>query len=430
MLDRNSVICEPVPMAAALGSRFWKLWTASTLANIADGLYRVALPLIAVQYTRSPFLVSLVTLLAFLPWLLFSLPAGALADRLDRRGIMISANALRGIALGLFAIALVFDVDSYWMLCVLSLLLGIAEVFFDGTAQTVLPMMVRDEQLNKANARIEVSRQISETFIGRAGGGMLFAVAAVATVFAPAALYGVAVVSLVLISGSFRPRRTTTTTTIRADIAEGVRFLLNHRLLRTLALISGGMNLANTAFQSVFVLYAVGDDSAMGLPTYAFGWLLTAAAVGAIVGAMFTERAERRLGSSKVLMLTILAAVAAQAVPAATANVALVAASFIMHGALMTVWNVVNVSMRQRIIPEDLMGRVSSSMRLVSWGSMPLGALLGGALAEVVGLPGMFAVAALISLSLLIGLRVVTEPEIAASMAAATKHRVAADQTR
>ncbi|MGH3761750.1 MFS transporter [Actinophytocola sp.] len=410
---------------ASLGSRFWKLWTASTLSNLADGLYRVALPLIAVQYTRSPFLVSLVTMLAFLPWLVVSLPAGALTDRLDRRRILVSASVLRGIALGVFAAAMVIDVDSYWMLCVLALLLGVAEVFFEGTAQATLPMMVPDEQLNKANSRLFAARQVSETFVGQAGGGMLFAVAAVAAVFAPAALYGIAVVALVLISGRFVPKRATQTR-MREDISEGVRYLVNHRLLRTLALVSGGMNLANIAFHSVFVLYAVGAGSAMGLPEYAFGWLLTATAVGAVIGSLFTERAEKALGRSKVLLLTILAAVAAQAVPAVTANVALVATSFVLHGAMMMVWNVVGVSMRQRIIPEELMGRVSASARIVSWGSMPLGALLGGSLAEVIGLQGMFAVTALISLSLLLGLRVITEPEITAAERA-TRERAIVD---
>lgn len=410
---------------ASLGAQFWKLWTASTLSNLADGLYRVALPLIAVHYTRSPFLVSLVTTLAFLPWLLVSLPAGALTDRLDRRRILVGASGLRAIALGVFTVAVVLGADSYWMVCVLALLLGIAEVFFEGTAQAALPMMVPNEQLNKANSRLFAARQVSETFVGQAGGGMLFAVSVTAAVFAPAALYGIAVVALVLISGQFVPKRTKQTT-MREDIREGVRYLVNHRLLRTLALVSGGMNLANIAFHSVFVLYAVGAGSAMGLPAYAFGWLLTATAVGAVIGSLFTERAERRFGRSKVLLMTILAAVAAQAVPAATANVPLVVTVFILHGALMMVWNVVGVSMRQRIIPEDLMGRVSASARIVSWGSMPLGALLGGALAEVIGLRGMFAVTALISLSLLLGLRVITEPEITAAEEAARK-RVAAE---
>ncbi len=418
------VICKPVPVTS-LGSQFWKLWTASTVSNVADGLYRVALPLLAVHYTRSPMLVSLVTFLTFLPWLVVSLHAGTLADRHDRRLILINSSILRAIALGVFATVVLFKADGYWMLCVLALLLGIAEVFFNGTSSAVLPMVVSDDQLNRANTRISTARQVSETFIGQAGGGMLIAVAVVATVFAPAVLYGVAAIIILFLSGQFRARRTKTTT-IRADIAEGVRYLTQHRLLRTLALISGGMNLANIAFHSVFVLYAVGDDSVMGLPAFTFGWLLTATSVGAIAGAMFVRRAEARLGRSKVLMLTILAAVTAQAVPAVTANVTLVVLSFILHGALMTIWNIVSTSLCQRIIPQEMMGRIASSIRLVSWGSMPLGSLIGGSLAEVIGLRGTFAVAALISLSLLIGLRVVTEREITTAESAAANQRVPA----
>ncbi len=172
------------------------------------------------------------------------------------------------------------------------------------------------------------------------------------------------------------------------------------------------MNLANTAVMSVFVLYVVGKGSALHLPAYAYGLLLTGTAIGATVGALLTSRAERLVGRVWLITIAVLSAVAAQAVPAATASAAAVVCVFVAHGAGISMWNVGVVSLRQRIIPQALMGRVNSSYRLLSWGAMPLGAVLGGAIAGAIGLRGMFAVAAVVSLSLLLGLRVVTQREI------------------
>jgi MFS family permease len=398
-------------VTSPLGSRYWTLWSASTLSNFADGIYRVALPLLAVHYTRSPILVALVTVLAFLPWLLLALPVGALADRLDRRRIMINANTVRACALVGFAAAAALGVDTLWLLLVLALVVGCAEVFFDGTAQSILPMLVDRENLGRANGRLYAAREIMENFAGQAAGGMLVAALAAWAFFAPAGLYAAAVGALLLIAGQCRPARTGTASLGR-DIAEGVAYLWRHRLLRTLALITGVMNLANTAFMAVFVLYAVSDGSPMGLPAYAYGLLLTATAAGSTLAALASEPVQRLIGRTGLLVTCVVIVGVAKAVPALTANVAWVAAAFLATGVGIMLWNVVAVSLRQRIIPEELLGRVNSCYRLIAWGTLPLGALLGGVVAELVGLRGLFAATAALNLALLVCFRTVTERAI------------------
>ncbi len=412
-------------MATTLGARFWKLWTTTVASSVGDGLYRVILPLLAVSYTRSPVLVSLVSICLYLPWLLFALPVGAYADRLDRRQLIILAQGLRFLALILFAVAAALGLANLMLLCVLAVILGTGELLFSGSATAMLPMVVEQSQLSVANSRLFAVRTLAENFIGQAGGGLLISLALVAAVSSTAAFYAVAVIAIMLIAGRFRPQRPKRTTTIRQDIAEGVRFLVDHKVLRTLALVGGGLNFANTAFMSVFVLYAVGKHSAMGLPDWAYGLLLTVTAVGATIGSLLAPKAERRFGRTRVIAVVLCAPIIAQAVPAATAIVVVVAAAFIIHGAGIAIWNVIQVTLRQRLVPNELLGRVQSCITLLSWGTMPVGALVGGALADWIGLRGMFAITATMGAFLLLGMRVITEQNIAAEEDAAVPATVA-----
>jgi MFS family permease len=412
-------------MATALGVRFWKFWTTTVASSMGDGLYRVMLPLLAVSYTRNPVLVSLVSVCLYFPWLLFALPVGAYADRLDRRQLIVLAQGVRFLALILFAVAAALGLANIVLLCGLAVILGTGELLFSGSAVAMLPMVVEQSELPRANSRLFAVRQLAESFIGQAGGGLLISLAVVAAVSTTAAFYAVAVIAILLIAGRFRPERPERATTIRQDIAEGVRFLASHKVLRTLALVGGGLNFASTAFNSVFVLYVVGKHSAMGLPDWAYGLLLTASAVGATVGSLLAAKAQRRFGRTKVIAVALCTPIIAQAVPAATAMVVLVAAAFIIYGTGIAMWNVIQVTLRQRIVPNELLGRVNSCITLLSWGTIPIGALMGGALASWIGLRGMFAVAAVISAFLLLGLRVITEKNIAAEEDAAVRTAVA-----
>jgi MFS family permease len=246
-----------------LGLPFWQLWSASTLSNLADGLVKIALPLVAVTLTDSPGLVAGVTLAVTLPWLVFALPAGALADRVDRRIAMVAANVARAAAVAVLAVTVALGLESsaaMWALYAVALLLGTAETVYDTCAQSILPQVVPRDRLPRANGRLIAAELTANEFVGPPLGGLLVA-AGIAVAFAtPAALWAAAVGALLLLRGGFAVPRAEPTT-LRADVAEGLRYLWRHRLLRTLAAMTGLFNFATNATFAVFVLYAVGPDS-------------------------------------------------------------------------------------------------------------------------------------------------------------------------
>jgi MFS family permease len=402
-----------------LGRNFHKALVASGFANLADGVFQVALPLLAVQLTRSPLLIAGVTVAARIPWLLLSLVAGALADRLDRRQTMIRVNLVRTVLLGGLALAVATDVANLAMLYAVALLLGIAETLFDTSAQSLLPAIVDRDDLTRANSRLFAVELVANTFVGPPLGGLLAAAGMAVALGMPAAAYLAGAGCLALIAGGFRAAGAGPAgpTRLRDDIAEGVRFVWRHPVLRPLAFMLGVQNMAFAAMYAVFVLYAVAPGP-MGLSEAGFGVVLTALGVGSLVGTWLAVPAERRLGRVRTLLISVVLTGASLAVPAVTASPVLVAASLVVGGVAMVLWNVVTVSLRQRITPDRLLGRMNASYRLVGWGTMPIGAVLGGFLAETLGLRATFAVAAALVLVLLPGFRFVTEEAIAQAEAA------------
>ncbi|MBM7818820.1 MFS family permease [Cellulosimicrobium cellulans] len=402
-----------------LGGPFRRLWTASTVSNLADGVLKVALPLVAVRYTDSPALVAGLTFALTLPWLLFALPAGALADRLDRRHAMIGANVARALlVVALAAVALVPDAGSIAVLYVVAFGVGVTETLYDTAAQSILPQVVPRTALPRANGRLYAAELTANQFVGPPLGGLLVAAGAAVAFGLPGALWALAVGLLVGLPGAYRPERTARTT-LRADIAEGLRFLWHDRILRTLALMVGGINFASNAAFAIFVLYAVGPDSPLGLSEPAYGVLLTTTAVGAFAGSFVAERVVALVGRARSLALTVLSTVALVGVPAVTTDPWVIGAVYAVGGAGIAVWNVVTVSLRQRITPDALLGRLNSCYRLVAWGTMPLGAAVGGLLGELFGLRSVFVVMAAVSAATLLGMLVVDDRAMDAAERAA-----------
>jgi len=383
---------------APLGRAFWRLWSASTLSNLADGVVKVSLPLVAVT----------------LPWLLFALPAGALTDRVDRRAAMLVANVARAAALVVLVATVLLGYGSIWALYAVALFVGIAETVYDTCAQSILPQVVPRERLSRANGRLQAAELAANEFVGPPLGGVLVATGIAVAFAAPAGLWAAAVGVLLLVQGQFRVVREHPTT-IRADVAEGLRFLWRHRLLRTLATMTGLFNLATNATFAVFVLYAVGPDSAMGLSEAGYGLLFGTIAAGSLLGALVADRVERRLGRARTLALGVLGGVLTVTAPALTTDPLPIAAAFLTGGATLALWNVVAVSLRQRITPDRILGRVNSGYRLVAWGSRPLGAAAGGLIGETLGLRAVFGGAGALILLTLIGMTTVTDAAIAAA---------------
>lgn len=391
-----------------LGASYWKLWTSAGLSNLADGVMKVALPLVAVRYTDSPALIAGLGFALTLPWLLFALTAGALADRLDRRRLMLVANTARALVLACLTVVALLGGGSIWLLYIAALCIGVAETVYDTSSQSILPQLVRRGQLSRANGRLYAAELTANQFVGPPLGGFLVATGIALAFGTPVLLWVAAIGVLLLVRGRFRAERTEPST-IRADIAEGLRYLRGSTLLRTLAIMVGVFNFASSAVYTVFVLYSVGPDSAMKLSEPAYGLLLTASAIGSVLGTFLAEPVERLLGRSRSLVLTVLGSLLLIATPALTADPFLIGAGMLIGGVTISIWNVITVSLRQRVVPLRLLGRLNSAYRLIAWGTMPLGAAAGGLIGQLFGVQWVFVVMGALVLLQLIPMLWVTD---------------------
>jgi predicted MFS family arabinose efflux permease len=316
------------------------------------------------------------------------------------------------------------------LLYAVAFLLGINETLFDNAAQSIQPAIVAPQLLEKANGRQYAAEMIANAFVGPPLGGLLFSVAIAAPFWIDSASFVLSALLIATVRGNFRAAAAIATAdgapterrSIWADISEGVRWLRSHRLLRTLALLLGTMNMcANMAF-ATFVLFA---QEILGLDERGYGVLLAAFAIGGVLGAMFGSRIAAALGPARALVLALGVGGAAQAVAGLLSEAWLIAPLFWVSGLLGIVWNVITVSLRQRIIPDHLLGRVNSVYRFLGWGSIPIGALLGGILADIWGLRAPFVIGGLIQVAaLVVALPRLTSSAIAEAEAAAPARAV------
>lgn len=364
-----------------MGGRYWKLWTSSAVANLGDGIFQVAVALLAVRLTRSPVLVS-------------------------------------GVAL---AAAVAVDVASIALVYVVALGLGCAEVLFDTSSQTIMPAVVASrDDLSRANGRLYAAETITNQFVGPPLGGFLVAVSVASAVGAAAGLYAAAAVALVLLPGTYRTERSGPPSSLRVDIGEGLPYLFAHRLLRTLGLLLGAQTLLLSAQGAIFVLFAVSRRSGLGLSDVGVGVLFAFGALGGVAGSFVAAPVERALGRTRLLALSVAITAASLALPGLVPHVVVAGVAGAMVGVSAVMWNVVTVSLRQRIIPDQLLGRVNSGYRLLGWGTSPIGAALGGVLAEAFGLRAVFVLSGAGTLVLLVPLlRVISDASIAEAEAAA-----------
>jgi MFS family permease len=373
------------------------LLSSTALSNLADGVLKVGAPLLAVTFTRSPTQVALVGAATTLPWLLFALPAGALADRLDRRRIMVLANALRAtVLLGASALA-VLGLMNLWVMLAAVLLASVAEVLADTSAQSILPMTVEPALLTRANGRVMSAQTIGNEFAGSPLAGLLVTLLPAAVFGGPAFLYGAAGLLLLGMRGSYRTggaRRP-----MAGDIREALRWLWSQRMLRTLALAAGTLNFAMAAYWGVFVLWVVGEDSPMGLEPGHYGLMLTVFAAGAVAGSLVSERLTALAGEHRTLIGMWLISALLHLVPVFLPIAWLLYPTALVWGITGGAANVLVITTRQRLIPAELLGRVNSAYRLIGMGGMPVGAALGGVLGEFAGLPAVFLGATALSLA-------------------------------
>lgn len=406
-----------------LGPDYWRLFAAASISNLGDGIDAAALPLIAAALTRDPLLFAGVAVVNRLPWLLFTLHAGALADRVDRRRIMVAMNVLRAVLFGALGVAVLGDWATIWLLYAITFLTGVAEVVFDTSWQPILPAVVDDrDQLERANGLLFGSQTVNDQFAGPPIGGFLFAVSAALPILLDAATFLVAAGLLLALSGSYRPQPAARSVAVarpslRDDIREGLGWLRGHRLLRSLALLLGAMNGLGAMAFAIWPLFAL---EVLGVDEIGFGFLLTATAAGSLLASFTAGRVVDRLGRGRALWITLVASAVLPVLQGLTSDPWLFAALSVCFGFSAVIWNVITVSLRQTIIPDALLGRVNSVYRFLGWGSMPVGALVGGVLASVAGLRAPFLAAGLVMAVLLVpAARVVTSRAIEDARAAA-----------
>jgi MFS family permease len=372
---------------ARLGRDYWRLWWANAVSSTGDGAFAAALPLLAVTVTRDPRLVSVVTAATYLPWLLLSLPAGAVVDRYDRPALMASAQSAQTAVVAAVTVLIVMRHAGIQVLAAAGFLLGSAEVIASNAAQSVLPALVPPELLPRANGSQQVSLTVGESFLGPPAGSLLFAAAAALPFGLDAVSFAGSAALLAALP------RTPRHEIRRAPIAEGLRWLARHRPLRVIAVLLGIYNFANQMGQAVLVLLAT---QTLHVSSRGYGLLLASSAVGSVVGGLVNPVLSRRLGLLPALVLPAVINAAAFAGLGLAPDPAAAAALLALQGFSVTLWNVVTVSLRQRIVPGHLLGRVNSVYRMLGWGLMPAGALAGGFVAHAAGLRAPYLVAGLL----------------------------------
>ena len=417
-------------MSTPFGVNYWRLWTASVISNLGDGISGVAYPWLASAVTRNPIHIALVGVATRLPWLVFSLPAGVITDRIDRRRLVVAMDALRAVVtIGVAVVVLIFQSELsspeslasgetlppsgagvlLAVVYVSAALFGLAEVLRDNAAQTLMPSVVTKDNLEKANGRLWGAEMVTNSFIGPPLGGFLLAVAFSVPFFVDAGTFAVSAAMVALLAGSFRPQIRDSAgprPSFATDLKEGFRWLWNHRLLRALAIVLGLLNAAGSATQATIVLFA---QEVLNLDATGFGLLASAGAVGGILGSFGASAVSKALGPGPSLAGTFVVGIGTSIAIGLTSSATLVWAMFAIGTFSAIVWNVITVSLRQAIIPDHLLGRVNSVYRFFGWGMMPIGIFLGGLLVQIVsgladrdiGLRAPFFAAAAVELALM-----------------------------
>ncbi len=386
----------------ALPKSYWKLFSASTISNLGDGIVVAAGPLLALSLTDDARLIAAVTFATMLPWLILSLPAGVYLDRHDRRKIMFQANIVRGVIFALIAVGTTLEILNIYLLIAASAVAGVCELFFDMSSQAMIPAIVDPKSLEIANSRLYISEIISNGFVGLPFGAWIFVFA----IGAPFAVNALALILAALLIGSIKVKLLSDTVTkpqhsFTTELRQGFNWLWRHDLLRTLAIMLGVANMCGMFAQAVFVKFARDE---LGLGARGFGILLAAISIGSILGGLVGEIVSKRLGATTVIILAYVIFAVSDVIPGLFPEVWAVALSGVVMAIAGTTWNVITVSMRQRLIPPELFGRVNSVYRFIGTGSTAIGALIGGQIAFQFGLRATYLASGFVLLIALITL--------------------------
>ena len=377
------------PKKASLGAAFANLYTANIASSLGDGIARTAIPLLAVQVTLDPLLISGIAALAMLPWLFFAIPAGILIDRIDRRAALAMANTVRTLLAVLLFVITASGGLTIWWLYLIIFIYGIFETVYDGAIRAVVPSILPKSELPRGNSLIEAGEQVIQNFVSGPATSLLFAVSALIPIGANAGVYAIAVVLAILLPKIASGRQYAKahaaanhgeTIAWYKQFVDGLHFIMANRMLKTLWFLSTFSGLCTSIATASFVLYLV---DRLALPEALFGVFMLSGAVGGIGASLVAARLKSRWGTGLTVaaanVIASLAIVFIGAVPTLWAA----AVGFVIVSGTITVWNILIMSLRQSIIPGRLLGRVHGTWRTLLWGSMPVGSIIGGLIGRI-----------------------------------------------
>ena len=396
------------PVEPARPGGFAALWTATSSANLADGIVMTGLPLVVLAGGGSPGDVAAVTVAITIAWPVFGLFAGVIVDRWAPEIVAFVASAVRVVVFTALALLLAGDDFRIEWVIVAAALYGITETLVDTSLVALVPRSVPQVGLTRANARIEGAITVTNQLVGPPLAGALIVIGAAAVVVPPAALAGLSAIALLIAHRRLAERQFVAPVQSRrlAQLAAGMTAVFRDGRQRALTLLTASTNFIWGVWAAIFVVYAV-SPGPLGLTSVAYGILLAGMAAGGILAAMLAVRLRKRLGSVWVLLLDPLGTLLLVAPAAFGAPLWLVASGVIIAGAGSSLWRIVVASIRQEITPAELLGRVYAAARVISLGTYPLGAALAGALATLAGVGAAFLAATIVAAVVVIAAAVV-----------------------
>jgi MFS family permease len=380
-----------VAFAAGVRAPFYRYWLSGFLADFGNGIRLAAFPLLAAQLTRAPAAVAAVTAVQGLPWLLFGSGAGVLVDRVDRRRLLVLVDTARAAVIVVLAVAVLAHSAGLVLIYVIAFGTGTGSVLRETAAVTCVPRLVRPADLDQANGRVIAGQIVGNELAGPAVGGALFGLAAALPFAVNAGTLGIAILLLLTLpsvfaptarqpdSGAVRPRLSS----VRHELGAGLRWARRDPAIRDVTIMAGVVSAMDAAWFSVLVLYVI---KVLHEPSGAYGLLLAIGAIGGIVAGGTGARLTRRIGPWGSLLAAGLVLAVTQAGLGLTSSVVIAAILQVFSSAAFALFNMTALTMRQRQVPEALLGRVSGMYFTVTQGAEALGAITGGAIAATAGL--------------------------------------------
>ena len=372
-------------MSEKLGPAFNRLFSASVISNLSDGLLAVAAPLLAISLTKDPILISMLSAFVMLPWLLFAIPIGLIVDRSNKRLLITFTNSIRFITAGLVALAISTDTITIYWLLLATFLIGTCEVATDTAAQSLIPVILEKKNFEKANSRMNIAETVIQNFIGAPLSGFLYATAIVLPFilnslgFLIAAFFVFMIPAHLISQGSSAETSVTEKKSFISEIKFGLNYLWNDRPLRRLVATTTSLGLFYSLSTSTLILFIT---EILEVQAKYFGVLMAGAGSGGVLGGILTPILSKKFGRGAVLAVAIFISSITVVFQGISPNVWVFGVIGFISAFAITNWNILLMSCYQVLIPADLYGRIHGARRTFVWGVMPIGALLGGVIAQ------------------------------------------------